>query len=141
MGKDTKEQSPGWQGHCWGWGSGHVEGETRSGPGCFLVSNFMTKSLAPMPAGDRAGVGTAGDIVKQVSSTPHLLAVHDCPGLSHPGPPEPVVIVPSLRHWLPTQGLLLFRFCSRFPMFLFLSKLPLFVHAYVCPWSLPFLSY
>lgn len=38
--------------------------------GCFLVSNVMTRSLAPIPAGDRSGVGTTRDILKQMSSTP-----------------------------------------------------------------------
>lgn len=76
VGKGTKGQSPGNQ-------AGKDTARDRAGDmwrrdkewvgpacGCFLVSNFMTRSLAPMPAGARPGVGTARDASKGVSDTP-----------------------------------------------------------------------
>lgn len=75
VGKGTKEQSPGRQAgkdtirdravDMW-----QERREWTQLSGCFLVSNVMTRSLAPMPAGDRSGVGTTRDILKQMSSTP-----------------------------------------------------------------------
>lgn len=75
MGKGTKEQSPGSQAGkdtvrdqavaMWQEGK---EWDKLLGP--FRVPNVMTRSLAPMPARGRSGVGTAGDILKQVNSTP-----------------------------------------------------------------------
>lgn len=62
-GKETKEQSPGSQAGkatvrdqavgMWACGRGNKEWAQLAG--CSLVSNVMTRSLAPTPAGDRSG--------------------------------------------------------------------------------------
>lgn len=110
MGRGTKERRQAGKDTARGWAVDmwKERKEWAQHLGHFLVSNFMTRNLASMPAGDRSGVGTARDILKEASSTPHstyLLVIHDSAHISHvttlPGLPEPVVIVPSSTPLVP----------------------------------------
>lgn len=122
---------------------GHVDMEKRDKEwaqlsGCFLVSNVTTRRLAPMPA----GVGTARDILKQVSSTSPTLSssmtLRRSPTCPHSLDFRSLwSLCPALHHWFPSQWLLLSCFCSKFLIFLIsLQIVFLLVHVYFCPQSL-----